>query len=97
MQPTGPLPADFEQFGPLFIAAGCFVVLLSLIATGFLVWAWCRIFRRAGFHWAWGLLMLVPIAAAILPFILAFAEWPLHKELAKLRNRVRADSPLVAP
>ena len=34
-----------------------------------------------------GLLMFVPIANIVVPFFLAFAEWPIQKELRELRQQ----------
>ena len=70
--------------GVLFIL---FITLISLIVTVLLTWAYCKIFSKAGYCWALGLLMLVPIANIVMPFILAFGEWPILKELRQLRQQ----------
>ncbi|MHC4546716.1 MAG: hypothetical protein ACYSYL_19740 [Planctomycetota bacterium] len=44
------------------------------------------IFSKAGYSWTLGLLMLVPIANIIMPFFLAFADWPVQKEIRQLRQ-----------
>ncbi len=49
------------------------VIPISLLLVVLPFWFICR---KAGFHGALSLLMLVPIANIILPFVLAFAEWP---------------------
>ena len=36
--------------------------------------------KKAGFHGALSLLMLVPVVNIILPFILDYAEWPALKQ-----------------
>jgi uncharacterized membrane protein YhaH (DUF805 family) len=41
--------------------------------------AW-RIARKAGYHGAWALLMLVPIVNLVLPYVFAFAEWPAERQ-----------------
>lgn len=46
----------------------------------------CRIFARAGFAPALGLLVFVPPMTFILPFLLAFAPWPTQRELRSLRR-----------
>lgn len=72
------------------LVGGCFVlfvILVSLITTALMTWAYCRIFSKAGYPWALGLLMLVPIANIIMPFVLAFGDWPIHKELRLLRQQ----------
>jgi hypothetical protein len=56
------------------------VFLVAIPLTLLLVvWPFWRICTRAGFPGALSLLMLVPIGNIILPFVLAFAEWPALK------------------
>lgn len=79
---------DIERMVSVF--AGIFAVffaLVGLIVTLLMVWAFCRIFWKAGYCWALGLLMLVPIANVIMPFILAFGDWPIQKELRVLQQQ----------
>lgn len=52
----------------------------------------CMIFAKAGYHWALGLLMVVPIAHIIMPFVLAFGKWPIQKELEQLRRELKKES-----
>jgi hypothetical protein len=61
-------------------------ILLSLIVALVKTWINCMIFRKAGYSWAWGLLTLVPIANIILPFVLALGDWPVSKELRRLKD-----------
>ena len=58
------------------------IVILGVLASGILLsvlpfWMICT---KAGFPGALSLLMLVPIANVVLPFYIAFAEWPAHKQ-----------------
>jgi hypothetical protein len=64
----------------------------AVIAAALLTWTliWWRIFRRAGFHGAMGLLMLIPAVNLILLFVLAFGRWPMERELKSLRRVQRA-------
>jgi hypothetical protein len=78
----------FNAVGPgvvmivtIFLLATC----LALLAIKAVVY--CKIFHKAGYCWAMGLLMLVPIACVIMPFILAFGRWPIEKELEQLRRQ----------
>jgi len=64
-----------------------FMVLVGLIVTALMTWAFCKIFSKAGYSWALGLLMLVPIANIVMPFVLAFSDWPIQKELRKLKQQ----------
>jgi len=78
------VPKGVTVLGVFFIL---FMVLVVLIVTVLLTWAFCKIFSRAGYSWALGLLMLVPIANIIMPFILAFSDWPIQKQLRKLKQQ----------
>jgi len=75
---------EFRQAVPL--VGGCFLLLLALAVAAVMAWVYCRIFSKAGYPWALGLLMLVPIANIIMPFVLAFGDWPIQKELRQLRQ-----------
>jgi len=85
---------------PVFVSRHCpemvpvFVVLLivfavfvALIVVAVKVLIFCKIFSKAGYSWALGLLMLVPIANIIMAFFLAFADWPVRKELRRLKQQ----------
>ena len=65
----------------------CFVFLLAFAVNILYVIAFCKIFQKAGFNWALGLLMLVPIANLIMPFVLGFGDWPIEKELRALKQK----------
>jgi len=58
----------------LILVIGIPVALLLSVLP---FWFICK---KAGFHGALSLLMLVPIANIVLPFVLAFAEWPALRE-----------------
>ena len=59
------------------------VVMLPLILCGAILvnvipfWMICK---KAGFAPALSLLMLVPIANVVLPFYIAFAQWPAQRQ-----------------
>src|SRR5260370_6057191 len=59
------------------------VGLVSIIFTIIIYW---RIFAKAGYSGALGLLMFVPIANIIMLCILAFGEWTIYRELNYLRQ-----------
>jgi len=77
------------------IAIAIAVFVLAVTAAILIIKAviFCRIFSKAGYHWALGLLMLVPIACIIMPFVLAFGQWPIYKELQQLRQQQNKASP----
>ena len=79
---------DFQHCPPMFVAILIsFAVLMSLIVLIIKILIYCKIFSKAGYCWAIGLLMLVPIANIIMPFILAFGDWPIQKELRLLKQQ----------
>jgi hypothetical protein len=70
-------------FALIFGLVGFFFFLLF---TALAIVIWCKIFSKAGYSWAFGLLMLVPIANLIMLLVLAFSDWPVHKELRLLKQ-----------
>ena len=78
---------------PVFIVTiVALAILLSLIVLLVKTWINCMIFRKAGYSWAWGLLTLVPIANIILPFVLALGDWPIRKELRRLKDAAKTQA-----
>lgn len=69
------------------IVLALFTILLGLIVAIIIALIFCRIFSKAGYSWALGLLMLVPIANIIMPFVLAFGDWPIQKKLRQLKQQ----------
>ena len=79
--------------GPvIIIAVSVFLLIVLLAILVITAVVYCKIFHKAGYNWALGLLMLVPIACLIMPFVLAFGHWPIHKELEKLRQQQEGTS-----
>jgi hypothetical protein len=68
--------------GSLLIAS-----IIGLAVTIFFAIVYWKIFAKAGYSGALGLLMFVPIANLIVLCVLAFGEWPIHKELNYLRSQ----------
>ena len=78
----------------------CFVGVIILIALAIniiYVIAFCKIFAKAGYSWALGLLMLIPIANFIMPLVLGFGQWPIYRELEAYRQGRPAPSQPGAP
>ena len=74
--------------GPLcVILCTMFVAFMVLIAVAIKLLIFCKIFSKAGYSWALGLLILVPVANIIAAFFLAFADWPIRKELRSLKQQ----------
>lgn len=70
-----------------FILLMMFIFFVSLIILAIMTLIFCKIFSKAGYSWALGLLILVPIANIIMPFYLAFADWPVQKEVRQLKQQ----------
>ena len=75
-----------STFVLIILLAVMVVVIFALIMTILVVWAFCRIFKKAGYSWAWGLLQLVPIGNIVAILMLAFGDWPILKELRQLKS-----------
>jgi hypothetical protein len=59
------------------------LLLVVLVAIPFTLVPYWFIFRKAGFHPALSLLMIVPVASLIMLFFLAFADWPSLKKASQ--------------
>jgi len=71
------------------IAGGIGLVIVLLVALLMLVLTviiWWKIFSKAGYPGAMGLLMLVPLVNFIMLLVLAFGRWPIHRELEHLKQ-----------
>jgi hypothetical protein len=76
------------EIAPLFLVLIIvFASFFGLIVIAIKTLIFCKIFSKAGYSWALGLLMLVPIANIIMPFVLAFADWPIRKELRSMKQQ----------
>ena len=83
-----------EALGPFVVViGGAVLVFVSLAVVVIKAVVYCKIFHKAGYSWALGLLMLIPVVCIIMPFVLAFGHWPVHRELEKLRESLQ--SPVV--
>ncbi|HUS71572.1 MAG TPA: hypothetical protein VMY06_00790 [Sedimentisphaerales bacterium] len=73
--------------GGFLILLMMFGIFIGLITLAIKVLIFCRICSKAGYSWALGLLILVPIANIFIAFYLAFADWPVQKELRSLKQQ----------
>jgi hypothetical protein len=81
-------PQCHPQMTPLSVIILAFFaafVVMVILAIKLLIC--CKIFSKAGYSWALGLLMLIPIVNIIMAFFLAFADWPVRRELRSLRQK----------
>ncbi len=84
----GPSFQYCSEAAPVFVLIlVAFGILMGLIVVIIKVLIFCKIFSKAGYCWALGLLMLVPIANIIMPFVLAFGDWPIRKEMRLLKQQ----------
>jgi hypothetical protein len=88
--------SNVENWGvsPIFIIvfAGL-MIFIGLIVTIAIIWIYCRIFSKAGYCWALGLLMLIPIVNIIMLCVLGLGDWPVLKELRQLRQQAGMNKP----
>lgn len=83
----GPVSCCSDAFPFFFILLIMFGVFFGLIVAAIKTLIFCKIFSKAGYSWALGLLILVPIASIIVAFYIAFADWPVQKEVRQLRQQ----------
>src|SRR5436309_4292329 len=85
------MPQDQGSYQAATAAAGVMTLIMLLIGLAVIVFSvviYWKIFSKAGYSGALGLLMFVPIANIIVLCILAFGNWPIYKELNYLRQQV---------
>lgn len=83
----GPFTCCPDSFPFFFILLMMLGIFFGLIALAIKALIFCKIFSKAGYSWALGLLILIPIANIIMAFYLAFADWPVQKEVRQLRQQ----------
>ena len=83
----------YPDVGPVFLMLfTMFTLFVGLIVVAIKVLIFCKIFSKAGYSWALGLLILIPIANIIMAFFLAFADWPIRKELRLLKQQQKPEA-----
>lgn len=76
------------QVEPAFIIIFAFIVaFIALVVLAVKLLICCKIFSNAGYSWALGLLILIPIVNIFMAFFLAFADWPVRRELRLLKQK----------
>jgi heme/copper-type cytochrome/quinol oxidase subunit 2 len=63
-------------------------IVVGVLVILFLFSIWWKIFKKAGYSGALGLLMFIPIINFILLFILAFSKWPVQRQLEQLQQQL---------
>ena len=64
------------------------VLAIVVAATVFMIFLWWRVFSKAGYSGALGLLVLVPFGGLIMLCVLAFSQWPILKGSASAQGQV---------
>lgn len=84
------LQRQLENVGGWFAAfaasaVGLFFALFAVFFLVFLIVIWWKIFAKTGNSGFLGLLMFVPLVNFIMLLVLAFSDWPVHRELRMLK------------
>ena len=82
----------FRMAGAMELILIIFMTLIVLGFTAIKVFSFCKIFSKAGYSWAFGLLMGLPMSEVVIPLILAFMDWPVCKELRLLKQEPSSSS-----
>ncbi|MCK4518912.1 MAG: hypothetical protein KAU12_02225 [Candidatus Omnitrophica bacterium] len=76
---------------PAIMAMGIGIIILigaAILIPGIVcVWLFLRIFRKAGYPAALGLLMILPVVNIVMLLVLAFIDWPLYDKFAVLSEQ----------
>ncbi len=78
--------------GALEVILILFIAFIVMGFTAIKVFSFCRIFSKAGYSWAFGLLMLLPFSEIVIPLILALIDWPVCKELRLFKQEQSSGS-----
>lgn len=81
---AGPTSTDIIN---LIVGYSIFGLIIAVVSIVFSIIVFWRIFSKAGYSGALGLLMFVPIANIVMLCVLAFGQWPIYQELNQLRQQ----------
>ncbi len=73
--------------------ASIFIGIFSLAVLVFFIIVYWRIVAKMGYPGVMSLLLLIPIVNIIMICMVAFSEWPIHRELNQLRQQVGMRGP----
>ncbi len=71
---------------PVYLTLTGLFIFLAVVMAAIAALVYCRIFAKAGFPWALGMLVLLPVFNFFVPIYLAFADWPIQQECRRLRR-----------
>lgn len=69
------------MFGGKFGIPELIVLMVALAFLALFIFAWSKVFEKAGFSPLLCLLMLIPGVSLITFLWFAFAKWPIHRQL----------------
>ncbi len=95
MEQTYAVPVEFgQEAGGFAILGGCIGLVIWLVIFILVALIFCKIFSKAGYHWAMGLLALIPVFGLLIAIlVLTFGQWPIHRELQALKHTQMAPPP----
>lgn len=76
------------------VVMSCVFLFIGLSVFILQVVVFCMIYSKAGYSWAMGLLMLIPIVNFIMMLILAFSEWPIQRQLKQFQQHPVSQPPV---
>jgi uncharacterized protein YybS (DUF2232 family) len=56
------------------------VLMIALVFLALFIFAWAKVFEKAGYAPLLCLLMLIPGVSLIMFFWFAFSKWPIHRQ-----------------
>ena len=59
--------------------------LVTLLAIVFVIPLW-QILKKSGRRAAWSLIAFIPPGGLIILYVIAFSEWPVQRELKRLKS-----------
>ena len=81
-------PSGEEAIAAMGVGLLLFFLFIMAVSVVLTIVIWWKIFSKAGYSGALGLLILVPFGELILLIVLAFGKWPALQELARLRQQL---------
>jgi len=79
-------PSGEEAIAAMGVGLLLFFLFIMAVSVVLTIVIWWKIFSKAGWSGALGLLMLVPIVNFIMALYVAFATWPIQRELEALKR-----------
>jgi energy-coupling factor transporter transmembrane protein EcfT len=88
MEPTTVNPGQDAAAGAFFATFLVFYIIFIVLIIALSIFLYLRFAKKAGWNKWMGLLMLVPLVNFVLFIALAFIQWPVEKEIERLRQKL---------